>query len=151
MKKWGGSVEDYLPLHAWFDQSKEILADFRHRSLRHHAEGIFMLETIFGQTITLSSGRVIPTRWIGEQHVLEDLGRTPSFADWARAIAPDPWMGRAQPLHLQFEQANDQPIQQPTPREKPHDHPHRARPPTTRRFPHWRWSALVRGANQADF
>ena len=48
VKKWGGSVDDYLPLHAWFDQSKEILADFRHRALRHHAEGIFMLETLFG-------------------------------------------------------------------------------------------------------
>jgi len=104
VKKWGGSVDDYLPLHAWFDQSKEILADFRHRALRHHAEGIFMLETIFGPTVTLSSGRVIPTRWIGEQHVLEDLARIPSFADWARAIAPEPWMGRAQPLHRHFEQ-----------------------------------------------
>jgi hypothetical protein len=25
------------------DQSKGIAADFRHRALRHHAEGIFML------------------------------------------------------------------------------------------------------------
>jgi hypothetical protein len=37
---------------------------------------------------------VIPTRWIGEQHVIEDLGYIPSFADWARAIRPEPWMGR---------------------------------------------------------
>jgi hypothetical protein len=41
---WGGSAEDYLPLHQWFDESKAITADFRHRALRHHAEGIFMLE-----------------------------------------------------------------------------------------------------------
>ncbi|WP_432619180.1 DUF6915 family protein, partial [Albidovulum sp.] len=27
------------------DQSKEITADFRHRALRHHAEGIFMAVT----------------------------------------------------------------------------------------------------------
>jgi hypothetical protein len=39
-----------------------------------------MAETIFGPTITLSSGRIIPMRWIGEQHVIEDLGRIPSFA-----------------------------------------------------------------------
>jgi hypothetical protein len=56
------------------DQSKAIAGDFRHRALRHHAEGIFMLETIFGPTITLSTGRVIPTRWVGEQHVQQDLG-----------------------------------------------------------------------------
>lgn len=93
-KKWGGSVEEYLAIHSWFDASKEIIADFRHRALRHHAEGIFMAETIFGVTITLSSGRVIPTRWVGEQHVTEDLGFIPSFADWVRAIQPASWMGR---------------------------------------------------------
>ena len=43
VKKWGGTAEDYLPLHSWFDESKAITADFRHRALRHHAEGIFML------------------------------------------------------------------------------------------------------------
>ena len=42
-----------------------------------------------------STGRLIPVRWIGEQHVREDLGRIPSFADWVRAIRPEPWMGRA--------------------------------------------------------
>lgn len=103
VRKWGGEVNDYLPLHAWFDHSKEILADFRHRALRHHAEGIFQLEAAFGPTITLSTGRIIPTRWVGEQHVSEDLGRIPSFADWARAIQPQAWMGRAQPLHLDLE------------------------------------------------
>ena len=41
-KKWGGAPEDYLPIHSWFDESKAITADFRHRALRHHAEGIFM-------------------------------------------------------------------------------------------------------------
>src|SRR5262249_30346209 len=86
VKKWGGDVSDYLPLHTWFDHSKAIAGDFRHRALRHHAEGIFMLETIFGVTITLSTGRVIPTRWVGEQHVKDDLGFIPSFADWMRAI-----------------------------------------------------------------
>jgi hypothetical protein len=80
----GGEVSDYLILHAWFDQSKSIAADFRHRALRHHAEGIFILETLWGQTLTLSTGRVIPTRWAGEQHVQQDLGFIPSFADWMR-------------------------------------------------------------------
>jgi len=43
VKKWGGEVSDYLPLHTWFDLPKSIAADFPHRALRHHAEGIFML------------------------------------------------------------------------------------------------------------
>jgi hypothetical protein len=72
VKKWGGVPEDYIRIHDWFDESKMIIADFRHRALRHHAEGIFLAETIFGSTITLSTSRVIPVRWIGEQHVRED-------------------------------------------------------------------------------
>jgi hypothetical protein len=93
--KWGGMPEDYLAVHSWFDESKLIIADFRHRALRHHAEGIFMAERFFGATLTLSSGRKVPVRWIGEQHVREDLGRIPSFADWVKAIRPERWMGPA--------------------------------------------------------
>jgi hypothetical protein len=95
VKIWGGTVEDYACIHDWFDESKKLLADFRHRALRHHAEGIFMAETLFGRTITLSTGRVVPTRLIGEQHVREDLGFIPSFADWVKAIRPEPWMVRS--------------------------------------------------------
>ena len=93
-RKWGGTAEDYLPLHQWFDESKEITADFRHRALRHHAQGIFELERTFGAAITISTGRVVPVRLIGEQHVSEDLGFIPSFADWVRCIRPEPWMSR---------------------------------------------------------
>ena len=63
-----------------------------HRALRHHFEGIFPLEALFGPTITLSTGRVLPVRFIGEQHVLEDLGRVPTVADWLGRIQPESWM-----------------------------------------------------------
>ena len=94
-RKWGGTPEYYLPVHTWFDGSKLILADFRHRALRHHAEGCWLAEQIFGVAITNSAGRVVPVRLIAEQHIVEDLGRIPSFADWVRCIRPEPWMGRA--------------------------------------------------------
>jgi hypothetical protein len=90
VKKWGGTAEDYLPLHQWFDESKAITADFRHRALRHHAEGIFMLERFFGPAVTISTGRVVPVRLIGEQHVREDLGFIPSFATGCAASARNP-------------------------------------------------------------
>jgi hypothetical protein len=111
VKKWGGEVSDYLPLHDFFDESKSIAADFRHRALRHHAEGIFMLERLYGPTITLSTGRVIPTRYVGEQHVQQDLGFIPSFADWMRAIRPLPWMGRAGRLDDRPDQAAAEPAE----------------------------------------
>jgi hypothetical protein len=52
-KKFGGKPEDYLAIHNWFDESKAYFADFRHRALRHHAEGIFLAERIFGVSIKL--------------------------------------------------------------------------------------------------
>lgn len=93
-RRWGGKPEDYQPVHDWLDGSKLILADFRHRALRHHAEGCFAAEQVFGVTLTNSAGRVVPVRMIAEQHIAEDLGRIPSFADWVRCIRPEPWMGR---------------------------------------------------------
>ena len=91
-KKWGGCAEDYQKIHDWFDQSKSFYADWRHRALRHHAEGIFMCESIFGVTLTNSLGQEIPVRLIGEQHVREDLGRIPSVQDWLSNITSVPWM-----------------------------------------------------------
>ena len=91
-RKFGGTFEDYLPIHEWFDESKAILADFRHRALRHHAEGIFLAERIFGVRIRNSQGKDVPVRYIGEQHVREDLGRIPSFQDWAIRIKTASWM-----------------------------------------------------------
>lgn len=101
VRKWGGTVADYLAIHNWFDESKSYLGDFRHRALRHHAEGIFLCERLFGITLTTSAGRVIPVRWIGEQHVKEDLGRIPSASDWLRCIRPEPWMGRTPKLDVE--------------------------------------------------
>ena len=108
VKKWGGKPEDYLPIHDWFDESKKLWADYRHRALRHHAEGIFLCEQLFGHTITLSTGAVIPTRWVGEQHVTEDLGRIPSIQDWFSRIVPERWMGS--PAKLEPESELDQKI-----------------------------------------
>ena len=68
-RRWGGEVDDYLEIHRWFDASKELHGDFRHRALRHHTHGIFECERIFGVTITLSTGKRIPSRWVAEQHV----------------------------------------------------------------------------------
>ena len=91
-KRFGGTPEDYLAIHNWFDESKAFLADFRHRALRHHAEGIFLCEEIFGVTLTNSEGKQIPVRYIGEQHVKEDLGRIPTAQDWLTQIKPERWM-----------------------------------------------------------
>ena len=94
VRKWGGRVEDYLPVHDWFDASKAFLPDFRHRALRHHAEGIFWAEEVFGHTITNSDGKLVPVRYIGEQHVKEDLGWIPTLQDWFKHVRVQPWMAK---------------------------------------------------------
>ena len=98
VKKWGGKTEDYQPIHDWFDESKKISADFRHRALRHHAEGCFAAEKEFGVTISNSDGKKIPVRLIAEKHIVEDLGFIPSFSDWIKYIRPTEWMMKGNSL-----------------------------------------------------
>jgi hypothetical protein len=91
-RKFGGKAEDYLPIHNWFDESKAFFPDFRHRALRHHAEGIFLAESLFGVAILNSDGKQVPVRYLGEQHVREDLGCVPTAQDWLLQIHPQSWM-----------------------------------------------------------
>ncbi len=99
VRLWGGRIEDYLPIHDWLDATKECFADFRHRALRHHAHGIFEAERLFGHALTNSDGRVVPVRYIAEQHIKEDCGgRIPSVADWLSSIRPQLWMSRGYPV-----------------------------------------------------
>ena len=98
-KRFGGRPEDYLHIHEWFDATKETFADFRHRALRHHSQGIFECERVFGATLTNSDGRMVPTRYVGEQHVKEDCGgMIPTVADWFRNIRREVWMSRGYAL-----------------------------------------------------
>jgi hypothetical protein len=57
-----------------------------------------MLETLFGARVVNADGRTAPVRLVGEQHVREDPGLIPSFADWPRLNAPQPWMPKGDPL-----------------------------------------------------
>ena len=91
-KTFGGEPEDYLAIHDWFDESKKIMADFRHRALRHHAEGCFAAVEKFGTTITNSKGKKVPVRMIGERHIIEDLGFIPTIIDWFGNIKPKQFM-----------------------------------------------------------
>ncbi len=92
-RRFGGAPEDYLAIHQWFDATKEMWADARHRALRHHSQGIFECERQFGVTIPNSAGKNVPVRLIGEQHVMEDCGGIiPTIADWLSAIRFEPWM-----------------------------------------------------------
>ena len=94
-KRWGGVPEDYLAIHEKMDSTKAAHAEMTHRCVFHSAFGIFLIEDIFGRTLTNGDGREVHTRDIAEQHVLEDLGCIPSLSDWLREIPTKPWMAGA--------------------------------------------------------
>jgi hypothetical protein len=98
-RRFGGVAEDYLALHSWFDESKLITADFRHRALRHHAEGIFMAERFFrhnAHNLDRTKGsspadrRAACHRGSGFHPELRGLGalHPPRTVDGPRATAP---------------------------------------------------------------
>ena len=91
-RKFGGKWEDYIKIHSWYDESKASFPDMRHRALRHHSEGIFWSEQIFGVTIINSDGKHVPVRSIGEHHIKEDMGFIPTIADYLKEMNQAGWM-----------------------------------------------------------
>lgn len=91
-RKHGGKWQDYIHIHSWFDETKAHFPDMRHRALRHHSEGIFWCEQQFGVVITNSDGKEVPVRIIGEQHIMEDIGRIPNIADYLKEMNQAGWM-----------------------------------------------------------
>lgn len=98
VKRYGGVVEDYLPIHNWFDSTKAATAEFYHRVILHNSFGIFLAEQLFGVYIINSDKKQVSVRDIAEDHVREDCaGRIPSIDDWLSELNPQPWMmGRGQ-------------------------------------------------------
>jgi hypothetical protein len=98
VRKWGGRADDYMPIHQWLDDTKETFCDFRHRALRHHSQGVFECERVFGTSIRNSDGKLIPVRYIAELHIREDCGGiVPSVSDWLSRIRREAWMSRGYP------------------------------------------------------
>lgn len=91
-KKFGGVPEDYLHIHDWFDHTKSVIADVRHRAILHSAFGIYLCEQVFGQTMKNSAGKIISVRDVGEQHVLDDMGEIPSMEKWFGTMKIEEWM-----------------------------------------------------------
>lgn len=87
VKKFGGEIHDYLLIHEWFDATKSWIGHSKHRMFRHHSEGIFECEKVFGMYIINSDGKEVFTRYIGEQHVKEDCNNyIPTAKEWIDMI-----------------------------------------------------------------
>ena len=93
VKKWGGVPSDYLPIHDFFDHSKAHFPDMRHRALLHSSFGIYIIERVFVTSITNSDGRLVQVRDIGEQHVIDDMGKIPTVQDYLSGMPFYGWLG----------------------------------------------------------
>lgn len=98
-KKWGGTPEDYLYIHRWFDETKAFTGDWTHRALRHHSAGIEWVCEEKGDVVMVyidGKPRHIPTKLVAEQHVMEDCGFIPTPQDWLKGLTKQPadWMLR---------------------------------------------------------
>ncbi len=81
-RRYGGLPADYLALESWLDYTKSHVADCRHRLFVHNTWGIFLAERILGVTLArVSDGKVLPTRPLLEDHILQDFGKIPTLAD----------------------------------------------------------------------
>jgi hypothetical protein len=89
---FGGVVEDYLPIHDFFDQTKAFIPDMRHRAVLHNAWGIFLCERVFGPSLTNKDGKVLAVRTIAERHVLQDLKFIPTFEQCFGALPFYDWL-----------------------------------------------------------
>jgi hypothetical protein len=95
VKKFGGKIEDYIEIHNLLDSSKSVISDNRHRALTHNSWFLnTIIEKIFGVYITNADGKIVSTKDIAEQHVLEDFGGKfiPSGQDYLQEIVYKEWM-----------------------------------------------------------
>jgi hypothetical protein len=109
VKKWGGIVEDYLPIHDFLDSSKSAHADMRHRAIFHNTLGAYVCERIFGHCITNSDERVVSVRDVAEQHIIEDMGRIPALSDYLNEMPMYDWLGgpKRRRRHIKFDDLVD--------------------------------------------
>jgi hypothetical protein len=95
VKKWKGTPLDYERIHVWLDETKAWVGTSMHRMFRHHSEGIFECERVFGKSFINSDGKTVYTRYVAEQHVKEDCNNyIPTAKEWVDMIAsgkPEKW------------------------------------------------------------
>jgi hypothetical protein len=92
VKKYGGSVDDYIEIHTFIDSPKVAYSDVRHRAILHSSYGCFVAELVFGYYITNSDGKDVAVRDLVEEHILQDLGFIPSVEHWLSKLPIEDWM-----------------------------------------------------------
>lgn len=94
-KRWGGKVEDYLPIHELLDSPKATMNNNTSRMLTHNIWFCYhIIPKIFGYNITNSDGKSVDTVDIAMLHVAEDFRMKfiPTVQDYLRHMEVQAWM-----------------------------------------------------------
>lgn len=103
---FGGAPEDYHELHRWMDRGRAGTDKLLHRMLAHHTQGIADAVALFGDVITNSQGRQVPTSLLASQHIVEDLGFVPTLDHYIELLRCPRWASKpARLLHSRLTEA----------------------------------------------
>jgi len=94
VKRWGGKIEDYMPIHKLIDSPKATMNNNSSRALTHNTWFIYeILPLVFGYNITNSAGKSIDVVDIGMLHLLEDFRFkfVPTPQDYLKHLEVQPW------------------------------------------------------------
>lgn len=95
VKRWGGKVEDYLPLHELIDSPKATMNNNSSRLLTHNTWFAYtIMPKIFGYNITNSDGRSVDVVDIAMLHIAEDFRMkfVPTPQDYLKHLEVQAWM-----------------------------------------------------------
>jgi hypothetical protein len=95
VKRWGGTIKDYLAIHELLDSPKETMNNNTARMLTHNVWFCYkIIPKIFGYNITNSDGKSVDTIDIAMLHVAEDFRMkfVPTVQDYLKHLDVQPWM-----------------------------------------------------------
>jgi len=95
VKRWGGKVEDYLPIHELIDSPKSTMNNNSSRLLTHNTWFAYtIIPKVFGYNITNSDGKSVDTIDIAMLHIAEDFRMkfVPTPQDYLQHLEVQPWM-----------------------------------------------------------
>lgn len=95
VKRWGGRVEDYLPIHELIDSPKSAMNNNTARFMTHNTWFAYtIVPKVFGYNITNSDGKSVDTVDVAMLHICEDFRMkfVPTPQDYLRHMDLQPWM-----------------------------------------------------------
>lgn len=110
VKRWGGKVEDYLPLHELIDSPKATMNNNSARALTHNTWFAYtIMPKVFGYNITNSDGKSVDVVDIAMLHIAEDFRMkfVPTAQDYLQHIQVQAWFNNGVKV-LDSQEAKDE-------------------------------------------